>query len=121
MSLNNPGLTKTFIAATAIPQYRVVKLSAGDNEVALATDVADPLLGVSAEPAAVAQGDRVDVTFSGICLVEASATIAKGAWLTVDAQGRVVASAAGTDERIGRALEAALATGDVISIEILKN
>ncbi len=121
MSLRNEGLIKTFIAATAIPRYRVVKLDAADDSVALATDVADPLLGVSAEPADVQAGERIDVTFSGIVEVEASAAIAKGAWLTVDTAGRVKAVAMDSDERIGRALTAAVATGDVISIEILKH
>lgn len=119
MSLNNPGLIKTFIAATAIPRYSVVKLAAGDNEVGLATAVTDPLIGISAEPADVAAGKRVDVTFTGIAEVRASASINKGAWLTVHTDGRVK-PAASTDERIGRALQAALAN-DVLSIEIIKN
>ena len=119
MSLNNPGLIKTFIAATAIPQYSVVKLAAGDNEVGLATAVTDPLLGVSAEPAEVKAGQRVDVIFSGITAVRAAESITKGAWLTVHTDGRVK-PAGSTDERIGRALQAA-AAGDVLSIEIIKN
>lgn len=121
MSLNNPGLTKTFTAATAIAKYRVVKLDAADDSVALATAVSDPLIGVSAAPADIASGARIDVTFSGIVLAEAGAAIDKNADLTVDASGRVVASAAGTDSIIGRALEAATAAGDVISIEINKS
>lgn len=119
MSLNNPGLTKTFIAATAIAQYRVVKLAAGTNEVALATAVTDPLIGVSAEPADVAAGARIDVTFAGIVEVKAGASINKGAWLTVHTDGSVK-PASSTDERIGRALDAAVA-GDLVSIEIIKN
>ncbi|AFT79043.1 hypothetical protein AMBLS11_12350 [Alteromonas macleodii str. 'Black Sea 11'] len=118
--MNNPGLIKTFIATTAIPRFRVVATDAGDKEVKLATDVADPILGVSAEPADVPAGSRIDVTFNGIVEVEAGGAINKMAWLTVDAQGRVVASAAGTDERIGRALTGANAAGDIIDIEILK-
>ncbi|MRJ40820.1 MULTISPECIES: capsid cement protein [Idiomarina] len=118
--MKNPGLIKTFIAATVIPPHRVVALAAGDNEVALATDVAGPLLGTSAEPREVAAGGRIDVTFNGIEEVEAGAAIAKGAKLTVDTQGRVVTSAVGTDNIIGRALTAANAAGDIISIEIDK-
>ena len=119
MSLNNPGLTKTFIAADAIGRYRVVAIAAGDNEVKQAASVSDPLLGVSAEPGDVAAGARVDVYFNGIVEVEAGAVIAKGAELTVNADGKVV-TATSTNERIGRALAAANADGDVISIEINK-
>ncbi|MGL4938431.1 capsid cement protein [Shewanella sp.] len=117
--MNNQGLVKTFIAATAIPKFTVVKLNAAANSVALAVDPTDPLIGVSAEPADIAAGARVDVVFSGITAVKAGGTITKGAWLTVNASGAVVA-ATSTNERIGRALEAAV-TGDVISIEIAKN
>lgn len=118
--MKNSGLIKQFIAATAIPKNRVVKLAAGDNEVALATDVADPLIGVSEEPQNIAAGARIDVTFSGIVEVEAGAALAKNAAVTVDAEGRAVASAAGTDSTIGRALTAANTAGDIISIEIQK-
>lgn len=118
--MKNPGLIKQFIAATVIPPHRVVALAAGDNEVALATDVADPLLGTSAEPKAISAGGRIDVTFNGIEEVEAGAAISKGARLTVDSQGRVVTSAEGTDRIIGRALIAANAAGDIISVEIDK-
>ena len=117
--MSNPYLIKTFVAATAIPTNRVVKLAAGDNEVALAIDVADPLIGLSNEPKAVATGGRIDVTFSGIVNAEAGAAINKGAWLSVDLEGRVVTATA-TDERIGKAIDSAIAVGDIIDIEILK-
>ena len=121
MSLHNPGLTKAFLAATAIPRYRVVKLDAAENSVSLATDVADPLLGVSADPAEVSAGAKVDVYFGGIVEVEAGGVIAKGTRVTVDTEGRVITPGAGTDEIIGRVLEATTAAGDITSIEIIKN
>lgn len=119
MSLNNPGLTKTFIAENAIPRYRVVAIAAGENQVKLASAATDPLLGVSAEPADTPAGARIDVYFNGIVEVQAGAAIAKGAELTVNAQGKVI-TATSANERIGRALAAANADGDVISIEINK-
>lgn len=119
--MNQPGLTKTFIAATAVARYSVVALDAADDSVKLATDVGDSLIGISAEPADVSAGERIDVHFCGIVKVKAGAAVAKGAWLTVDASGRVVTSAAETDERIGKALSAAAAADDVISVEILKS
>lgn len=117
--MSNPFLIKTFIAATAIPTNRVVKLAAGDHQVALATDIADPLIGLSNEPKAVAAGGRIDVTFNGIANAEAGAAVNKGAWLSVDAQGRVITAVASA-ERIGKAIDAAVAAGDIIEIEILK-
>lgn len=119
MSLNQPGLTKTFIAATLIPRWTVVALAAGDNQVELATDPTGPLLGVSAEPADTPAGKRIDVVFNGIVEVRAGGVVAKGAELMVDAQGRVV-TATSTNERIGRALSAANGADDLISIEINK-
>ncbi|QPG06554.1 DUF2190 family protein [Salinimonas marina] len=118
--MSNAGLVKTFIAATAIPRFTVVCTSAGDNQVEMANAVTDPLIGVSVEPADVPVGARVDVAFSGIVEVKAGAAIAKMAWLTVNAQGEVVTSGVESDERIGRALQAANAAGDIIEIEIIK-
>ncbi|WP_237738553.1 DUF2190 family protein [Idiomarina xiamenensis] len=114
-------MIKNFIAATAIPPHRVVALAAGENEVELATDVTDPFIGTSAEPATVATGGRIDVTFNGIEEVEAGGAVSKGARLTVDAQGRVVTSSEATNSVIGRALTAANAAGDIISVEIDKD
>lgn len=120
--MRNEGLVKTFIAATAIARYRIVALSAGDNQVEVAASAAAPLIGVSQEPQDVAAGERIDVTFSGIVEVEASATLAKGAWITAAADGTGKAAAAGdSDERIGRLLEAANADGEIVTLEIIKN
>jgi len=115
---NVPGLIATFMAATAIPRYTVVALSAAQDKVELANDVADPILGISAEPADAPIGAQIDVILSGIAKAKAGASIAKGAWLTVDAQGRVITASAATNERIGRALEAANAANDVIPVLI---
>jgi predicted RecA/RadA family phage recombinase len=120
MTMRNDGLIKTFIAATAIARYSVVKLDSAEKSVALATAASDPLIGVLSNPRDMAQGSRVDVIFSGIAEVLAGGTLTKGAWVTVNTSGQVVAAAA-SDERIGRALEAANASGDIIAIEINKN
>lgn len=118
--MKNEGLVKNFIAATAIPRFRIIALAAGDDEVALATSAADPFIGVSQEPQDIAAGERIDVTFTGIAEVEASGALNKGAWITADANGRAKAAVDG-DERIGRLLEAANALGDIVSFEIIKN
>lgn len=116
--MKTDGLIKAFIAATVIPRYAVVRVT-GENEVSVATDVDQALIGVSAEPAETPAGSRVDVLHSGIAEVKASAAINAGAWVTAAAAGAVVTAAA-TDEYIGRALTAANAAGDVLSIEIIK-
>lgn len=118
--MNQPGLIKTFIAATAIPRFTVVALDAAVKSVKLATDTAHPIIGISSEPGDIEAGKRVDVTFSGIGQVKAGGIVAKGAWVTVDAQGRAVTATAAAEERIGRALEAANAADDVIPVEIIK-
>lgn len=120
MTMRNDGLIKTFIAATAIARYSVVKLDSADKSVALATAKTDPLIGVLSNPRDMAQGSRVDVIFSGIAEVRAGGTVTKGQWVTVDTSGRVVAAST-TEERIGRALEAANSADDIIAIEINKN
>lgn len=117
---NIPGLIATCVAATAIPRYTIVALNAADDSVELANSVSDPLLGVSAEPADIAKGERIDVIVNGITEVRAGGSITKGAWLTVDSSGRAVTASAATNERIGRALTAANKANDIISIEIIK-
>lgn len=117
MTMRNTGLVKAFIAATAIARYSVVKLDSADDSVALATAKTDRLVGVCADPKDVPESKRADVILEGIAEVRAGATIAKGADVTVDTQGRVV-TAASTDEVVGWATEAANAVGDVISIKL---
>ena len=118
--LNNPGLIKSFIAATLIPQHTVVAIDAADDSVKLATASSDPVLGVSSEPADTPVGKPVDITLSGVGIVKAGGVIAKGSWLTVDASGRVITTTTAAHERIGRALSAANAANDLVSIEIIK-
>lgn len=117
MTMRNTGLVKTFIAATAIARYSVVKLDSAKDSVALATSAGDRFVGVSAEPADVAAGDRVDIILDGIVEVRAGATVTKGIDVTANAAGRVIAAQAG-DEVVGWTTEAANADGDIISIRL---
>lgn len=59
-------------------------------------------------------GDQVSVNTHGALLVEAGAAIAAGASVEVDASGRVVTLSSGA--AVGRALEAAGASGEFIRI-----
>ncbi|GLX85061.1 hypothetical protein tloyanaT_13130 [Thalassotalea loyana] len=119
--MRNQALTKTFIASGAIAKRRIVKLIAAENSVSLASAVGDRLIGVSDDAADIEDGRAVDVIFQGIVEVEAGAAINKGAAVTTNAQGKAVATSAGTDNVIGFALDASSVDGDVISIEINKH
>lgn len=113
----NPGLIKTYDASGAIPAYSVVKFTATDFQVTLATAVSDKLIGVTTEIAAADQ-ERVDVIHDGIAYVSAGGTIAAGDPLTVNASGQVVtaAPAAGVNNVcIGRARQSAV-SGDVLEV-----
>lgn len=114
----NPGTIKTLIAATAVAQYRAVKFGPGDEDVAQADAVGNDLIGVNAEPADVPAGSRIDVTLDGLVEIEAGATFARGVDLTVDAQGRAVASGAATDAKLGKAWDAANAAGDIVRVKL---
>lgn len=117
--MSNPTLYKSYIAAMAIPAFRICKFSALDT-VTLATAATDASMGINGE-VAPATGERADVVRSGIAYVEAGAAVAQGAPVTSDSTGRGVAAApaAGVNNRvIGYADEAASAAGDVIRVLI---
>lgn len=106
----------TFTAGTAIPAYRIVRLSA-TGQAEQATAAADRVIGASPDLAVVA-GERVDVFMSGVAYLTAGAAITPGALVMSDASGRAItaAAAAGVNVRaVGVALEAAGAAGDVIA------
>lgn len=116
--MRTDGLIKAFKAATAIPRYAAVRVT-GEGEVSVATAGTHALIGVSAEPAEAPIGETVDVLMSGVAEVQASAAIVVGAWVTAAAGGKVVTDS-GTDQKLGRALTAANADGDILCIEIIK-
>lgn len=89
------SLTKNFTAETAVTRRRIVRFGSSDTAVVLATAVTDGLLGVSTEIDSVA-GETCDVRLTGIAEVEYGGTIARGAYVTVDTQGRAVAAAPAT-------------------------
>lgn len=116
MSMNEGK--KTYEASAAIEPYRVLQLAAGKvlHNVA---DSTKTVLGFSEYPAAV--GDPIAVmlvNLPGTREVTAAGAITALAEVFADADGKVQAlpAAAGTYRRIGIALEAATADGDVIEI-----
>ena len=115
--VENAGL-KAFAAGADVEAHRLVKLSSGDviHNTATATD--DPV-GVTQR--AADSGDDVTVRTindSGTFEITAAGAISQGAEVYAAAAGKVQAlpAAAGTYRRIGLALEAATADGDIIEI-----
>lgn len=109
---------KTFEAGAAVEAKRLVKLSSGEvvHNTATATD--EPI-GVSEY--GVADGGQVSVRLindAGTFEATAVDAIASGAAVYAAADGKVSALSAvnGTYRRIGTALEAATADGDIIEI-----
>lgn len=110
----NRHLVKTMIAGAAIPKRRIVKYGADGRPVPSAA-AADLHIGVSDNAADIAAGERVEVVLSGLPEVEAGTSIAFGASVTADADGKAVTAATG-DIAIGWAYAAAEADGDIIDI-----
>jgi hypothetical protein len=116
----NPGLTKSMIAEAAILPYRVLKFGAADGQVVQSSAAADAHVGVS-DLGQDTAGARLDVIVDGIADITAGAALTRGALLTSDAQGRVIAAtaAAGTNVRvIGVAMASAGAAGEVIPVAV---
>jgi len=115
--MNNPTLTKSFLAGAAVTKYRIVKFGADDDSVVQAAAATDILIGV-ADPLGGESGRRVDVIMQGAADVEYGGTVTRGALLTADANGRAVeaAPAAGSNNRIIGVAMASGVTGDIGSV-----
>ena len=117
--MSNPILQKNYTAGAVIPAYRIVRLSSASTCV-LAANSGDLSIGICGEVSPLA-GERFDAVLSGIAYVEAGGAFALGARLTSDAQGRgiIAAPSAGSNMQIiGMALEASLASGDIVPVLI---
>jgi hypothetical protein len=110
--------TKSFVAGAAIKLYARVKLGA-DGKVTEA-GLAEKDIGTALQQA-FADGDRISVKLrsgAGTEKMIAAAAITRGAEVFTAAVGKVSVSAANAF-RLGAALEAAAADGDII--EVLRN
>lgn len=117
MSQATPLLDKTLLSAADLStfQFRAVRITADYtvNNSAAGLDA----LGIQQDmPAAAGRGCRV--RFDGTSKGVAGAAFAAGARLTTDATGRLVAAATG-NFLVARALQAALAVGDVVEVQVL--
>jgi len=120
--LNIPGIIKNFTAETAIGQYRAVAFGSTDGSVVQGAAVTDLLIGVCAQPAGGAIGERVDVVMDGITEIEYGGTVTRGALLTTDSLGRAVVAAPASgvvNNLIGRAAESGV-LGTIGSVILLQ-
>lgn len=113
--MSNPLMTKALVATAAIAAFRIVKFDTTDDSVATAAAAADLSIGI-VENVAPSAGERVDVVMAGIAEVTLGGTVARGASVTSDAQGRAVA-AASTNRVIGMALASGV-VGDRVDVLI---
>jgi len=112
----NEILDKEYKAAGAITKFRVLKFDAADGDVVQAAAATDSLYGIAQHTAA--SGERVRARTIGISEAEAGGAITRGALLTSDADGKVVAAApaAGVNNRIiGVAAQSAV-LGDIFPV-----
>lgn len=105
-------------AGASIAPFRAVKFGTDDLHVIQGAAATDLTIGIyQGENNALAENE-VMVAFQGLGRAECGATVVRGDLLTVDAQGRVVASlVAPTDRVIGVALQSGT-VGVVIRVSI---
>ena len=116
----NPGLIKSMVAEAAILANRVVKFGTADGLVVQSAAAADAHIGV-VELGQDTASARVDVIMDGTAEVTAGAAITRGALLSADSSGRVIAAAAsaGANVRtVGTALASAGAAGEIIPVAL---
>lgn len=112
--MSNPILIKSFTCNPGVAGLTIVKL-VGDGVIAQASAAADFSIGI-ADALGGDSGGRCEVILSGAAEVRAAGTIARGAFVTANANGAAVAASTG-NRAIGMALEAAV-TGDIIRVLI---
>lgn len=110
-------VTAAYKADGAITKYRVVVAGTADGEVAQGSTAGTVVpWGVAAGTAA--DDGMVDVHVGGTAKACAGAAITKGAKVTFDANGKVIAATAATEHILGFAEKAAAADGDLIPVRI---
>lgn len=111
---------KTFVCDEALAMYSRVKLDA-DGRVTTA-GLADQCVG-TARNATFAAGEAVDVMLASACGTRkmiAVEALAIGAIVYGEAGGKIQDTAASTSYKVGVALEAAAADGDVIEVMMIQ-
>jgi hypothetical protein len=105
--------TRTFTASGAIAGRRFVKFGATDKQVVQASAATDAIIGVT-EKLGAADGAPIDVILNGPADVEFAGIVARGGFVTSDADGKGVACApaAGSKARSGGQTLVTTAAGD---------
>lgn len=105
--------------ASSITAYRIVRVTATPNTVALASATTDVLIGITTDEATSAN-QGVPVQCSGVAKLYCNDTIASGGLVTTDASGRGVPATANTAgvNVIGVCLNTVTATGTLAEILI---
>lgn len=113
----NTLFNKNYTAEAAIAPYRIVKPGAADGGVLQAAAAGDSLMGVC-ESVGPAAGERCDIVKVGLADVEFGGTVARGAPVTSDANGKAVAAApaAGANVRVIGFAEVSAVAGDIAAI-----
>ena len=95
----NPDLIKSYDTGAAVTARRIVKFDAADGVVIHGAAATDSLIGITGQLDA-ASGDRIDVTRTGIALVEYGGNVTRGDKLTSDANGKAVTAAPSTGANV---------------------
>ncbi|MDP2690044.1 MAG: DUF2190 domain-containing protein, partial [Deltaproteobacteria bacterium] len=106
------GIEKSAKCTAALAtQYLIAKFGADDDTLSQATASTEELVGVFQHTTSAAN-DEVRVMLSGISRVVLGGTVARGAYLTADANGKAVAAAPGAGVNayvIGQAMASGVA------------
>lgn len=86
-------LIKNFVASGAIAHRALLKFTATDGVLAVATAAADLIAGVADCPGGAADGERFDAVIFGPAEVVCGGAISPGGFITAGAAGKAVAAA----------------------------
>ncbi|MBF0283594.1 MAG: DUF2190 family protein [Magnetococcales bacterium] len=115
--MSNPILVKSYTAGEAVEEGRIVCFGNADGVAVKAAAATDALIGVAYSLPA-ASGERLDVMIQGIADVMLGGTVARGDFITSDANGKGVKAdpaAAVNCRALGVALESG-ASGEIIPV-----
>jgi hypothetical protein len=118
MSTENIALVRSKEAGEAMTdkQHYIVQLTAA-GLIEVAEAATDLIVGVLQNTPAA--GEQATYAFGGVAKVKAGGTIAVGAWVTSDSNGKAVATTTDGDIVIGRYVgTAAAADGDLIEVQL---
>lgn len=117
MQENTSVLTKSELSDAVIQPYRFVKLTSTGVDVATAGT--DKIYGAYRGNVANDAGDTVAIVVLGTVIVEASAAISKGDYVTATTGGKAVATTTAGNVVRGIALEDAAEDGDLIEVMLV--